>query len=88
MNKFDVKWFDHKREPTVKPNPAWPNGVPLDATHEGEKGCIAPLPYPAKRCGVYRVRCSLCGATVAATTAGRADDPVSIKVPCAKTKQH
>lgn len=87
MNKFDVKWFDHKREPREQPNPAWPNGIPLDATHEGEMGCTTPLPYPAQRCGVYRVRCSECGATAAVTTAGRVDDPLSIKVPCAKTKQ-
>lgn len=77
-----VKWIDYKREPRCAPNPAFPNGIDLDATVEGEKFCQTELPYPAKRCGVYVVECPICGTRVTATTAGRPDDPKSIKVPC------
>lgn len=77
-----VKWVDHHREPRVDPNPAYPDGIDLDATLPGEGGCKVALPYPAKRCGVYEVRCSRCGSRVTATTAGRPDDPRSITMPC------
>jgi hypothetical protein len=40
------------------------------------------LPYPAKRIGHYRIECELCGLRVACTTAGRPDDPRSIRIAC------
>ena len=77
-----VEWIDHGREPKCKPNPAYPDGVDLDASEGAKATCIADLPYPAKRCGLYVVRCQVCGFSVGVTTAGRPDDPKSVKMPC------
>jgi hypothetical protein len=77
-----INWIDHGREPTQKPNPDYPDGIDLDS---GERpACKVELPYPAKRCGVYIVKCD-CGVTIAITTAGRPDDPRSVMVPCARS---
>ena len=81
---FKVQWFDGKREPQCAPNPAYPNGIDLDGSHGAAQGCTAKLPYPAKRIGTYVVECTICGIRVAATTAGRPDDPKSIKIACRK----
>lgn len=75
-----VKWWDGGREPQCEPDPRYPNGMDVPAPREPY--CAAPLPYPAKRCGVYVVTCDACGMRVAVTTAGRVDDPRSIQVPC------
>jgi hypothetical protein len=79
-----VEWIDGGREPTQEPNPMFPDGVDLDIARE-RKGCETALPYPAKRIGYYYVECDVCGTTALATTAGRSDDPRSIRLPC-KTK--
>lgn len=77
-----VKWIDGKREPQCEPNPDYPRGIDLDVSDGASKTCVAKLPYPAKRIGSYRVTCSKCGTVVCCTTAGRADDPRSIKIAC------
>ena len=79
---FNIKWDDAGREPKAKPNPDYPDGIDLDATKGGAESCIALLPYPAKRCGTYIVECNLCGMRLAITTAGRPDDPRSVKIAC------
>jgi hypothetical protein len=79
---FDVQWIDRGREPQCKPNPEFPNGIDLDCSAGAKRACLATLPYPAKRCGVYAIECKVCGKTVAVTTAGRLDDPRSIKIAC------
>ncbi len=79
--KFKLTWEDHGREPQCPPNPAYPDGIDVDASF-GKTSCIARLPYPAKRCGLYVVECEICGIRVGITTAGRPDDPRSVKVPC------
>lgn len=79
----DVVWEDGGREPQCPPNPAYPLGIDLDAANGQEIACKVALPYPAKRCGVYVVTCSQCGVRIACTTAGRPDDPRSIRMPCA-----
>lgn len=76
-----VTWHDAGMEPTCRPNPAYPNGVDVDAS-KGQKSCKADLPYPAKRCGVYRVECDVCKQRVSITTAGRPDDPRSLTIAC------
>lgn len=81
-NQFTVTWEDHGREPTCKPDPRYPDGIDLSVCSPGEPSCTVPLPYPAKRCGVFFVRCTLCDFSVGLTTAGRPDDPRSIKIPC------
>jgi len=83
---FDVTWIDKEREPKVKPNPAYPDGIDLDASGGAAITCTASLPHPAKRCGLYVVECLICGVKVGVTTAGRPDDPRSIKIACKGVK--
>lgn len=80
--EMKITWLDGKREPTCKPNPAYPEGIDLDASRGGVS-CKVDLPYPAKRCGAYVVECPVCSSRVTVTTAGRPDDPRSVKMPCA-----
>jgi hypothetical protein len=79
-----VKWIDGGREPGAKPNPAYPNGVAVDATAGEEPYCYAVLPYPAKRCGHFVITCDACRQHVVVPTAGRPDDPRSLKLACIK----
>ena len=89
MADLQVEWIDRGREPQCPPNPDYPDGIDVDGTKAGEKSCYTALPYPAKRCGYYKVSCPTCGLVVAVTTAGRPDDPRSVKVPCLwRGRQH
>jgi hypothetical protein len=78
---FEVEWVDGGREPQCAPDPAYPAGKDLDAS-EGAPSCFVELPYPAKRCGLYIVKCSRCEMSIGVTTAGRPDDPRSLRMPC------
>jgi hypothetical protein len=82
MSQFKVVWQDHKREPQCPPNPAHPTGIDLSCAGDAKRTCKVDLPYPARRCGIYLVKCDVCGYSIAATTAGRADDPRSVTLPC------
>lgn len=82
IDQFRVHWEDSGREPQCEPDPNWPNGKPTGFSIEGEPFCVADLPYPAKRCGVYIVHCTQCGLRVGVTTAGRPDDPTNVTMPC------
>jgi hypothetical protein len=79
--QFHIEWIDGKREPECASDPNFPEGIDLDVT-KGKRGCVALLPYPAKRCGYYAVQCRSCGITAIVTTAGRPDDPRSVKLAC------
>lgn len=81
-----VTWIDSGREPRCAPNPAYPGGKDLDISG-GLRSCVTALPYPAKRCGYYVVECEKCGLSIACTTAGRADDPRSLRIPCKELLQ-
>lgn len=81
-NRIDVKWLDSGRWPLNPPEPAYPKGIDLDLSDGAEATCLVDLPYPAKRCGVFKIKCETCGQTMAVTTAGRADDPKSVKFAC------
>lgn len=83
---FKVTWVDSGLEPRCAPNPDYPAGIDLDCSL-GARSCKTALPYPAKRCGVYIVTCETCGMTVAVTTAGRADDPKSLRMACQERLQ-
>jgi hypothetical protein len=78
---IDIKWIDLGREPQAKPNPAFPDGIDLDLS-KGQKSCETRLPYPAKRCGYYILECDTCHMRAVVTTAGRPDDPCSVKLAC------
>lgn len=80
--RFNIVWIDKEREPECAPNPAYPDGIHIDASEGALKTCTATVPYPADRCGIYAITCRTCGVHVALTTAGRADDPRSIKFAC------
>ena len=83
MNEnFDVEWFDAGRGPKCTPDPRYPHGIDVDATQNDEPGCLVLLPYPAARCGFYMLRCHMCEQSTIVTTAGRPDDPRSVKLPC------
>lgn len=83
-----VNWIDRGREPQCEPNPDYPDGVDLDTSFGASSSCFTELPYPAKRCGYYLVVCDRCQQSVLITTAGRRDDPRSVKLACMdRTKQ-
>ena len=76
-------WVDSGREPRHPPDPKYPNGLDVDmVTDPAGPTCETELPYPARRCGMFLVQCSGCGLRVSLTTAGRPDDPRSLKVNC------
>ena len=77
-----VEWVDYEREPKMAPNPIFPKGKDIDGTMWGFPSCKTDLPYPAKRCGAYIVTCGDCELRVGVTTAGRPDDPRSLKINC------
>lgn len=84
MSNFNIEWIDHGREPQCRPDPAYPAGKDCDASGGAVATCTASIPYPAQRCGLYIVECKTCGLRVALTTAGRPDDPRSVKLSCLK----
>lgn len=77
-----AKWIDFEREPQCAPNPAYPDGIDVNATGGKSPTCYIKLDYPALRCGAWEVKCRLCGLTAMVTTAGRPDDPRSLTVAC------
>ena len=79
---WQIEWMDFGREPKCPPNPNYPNGIDVDMSDGATVTCTAKLAHPTKRCGAYRVMCRICGATGACTTAGRPDDPRSLKMAC------
>jgi hypothetical protein len=81
-NQFVVEWVDGGRKPTAPSNPKYPNGLDVEAFVPGQTTCYLKLAYPAKQCGVYHIRCRVCHLTAVVTTAGRRDDPRSIKLAC------
>jgi hypothetical protein len=82
VSAFKIDWHDSGREPQCAPDPAYPNGIDIDASEGAATRCKSTLPYPAKRCGYFMVECRCCGIRVTITTAGRPDDPRSITLPC------
>lgn len=77
-----VEWIDKGREPKCQPDPAYPDGKPIDLTAGQEPSCQVELEHPAPRCGVYVIACDQCGRRIGVTTAGRPDDPSTVKIPC------
>jgi hypothetical protein len=82
MSAISVKFFSHNRKAKCAPNPKYPDGIDVDLSDGAKVACFTELPYPAECCGVLFVSCGECGLTVAVTTAGRPDDPRSVKLGC------
>jgi hypothetical protein len=80
-------WIDGQREPQSAPDPRYPNGVEINAAKPDEKSCFTQLSYPAKRRGWYLIECDQCATRTLITTAGRPDDPKSVRIPCKATAQ-
>jgi len=80
--KLTVTWIDRGFEPRNPPDPKFPAGMDIDLTKGQRPCCTTALPYPAKRCGYYVIKCATCGNNSIITTAGRVDDPRSVKMPC------
>lgn len=87
ISKFKIVWVDSGRDPKCPPNPKFPFGMDVDISNKQEATCSTPLAYPTKRCGYYRIECLACGMSVVVTTAGRVDDPRSIKVACKRPEK-
>lgn len=75
-------WHDKGREPQGKANPEFPEGIDLDLSKGAKPTCSTALTYPAPRCGHFFVVCQDCELTTIVSTAGRADDPRSVKMAC------
>jgi hypothetical protein len=75
-------WVDRARDPKNAPDPAFPLGIDLDMSEGAKVSCWTALPYPARRCGYYVILCDECGLKALATTAGRPDDPRSVRLAC------
>lgn len=79
---LSVEWLDGRREPRNPPDPRYPEGIDLNYSIANWPSCRTDLPYPAKRIGDYVITCSRCGLRAVVTTAGRADDPRSVRLKC------
>lgn len=77
-----ITWVDGQREPTCPPDPRCPKGIDIDMSRGAVRSCQHALPYPAKRCGHYLIVCETCKQRAIVTTAGRVDDPRSIRLAC------
>jgi hypothetical protein len=84
---LEIFWIDHEREPKSPADPAYPKGIDIDLTRGRLEFCETNLPYPAPRCGMFSIKCRTCGFSTLITTAGRPDDPRSIKLPCDKIEK-
>ena len=77
-----VEWKSKNRPPQCPPDPNFPEGKSLMHFNPEDLHCKVPLPYPAECCGTWIATCQKCGLRVAATAAGRPDDPRSLTVTC------
>jgi len=81
-SRFLVDWVDGHRTSTYAADPSYPAGVAIDVALDAPKACRLELAYPAARCGMWVITCRRCGFAISLSTAGRADDPKSVRVPC------
>jgi hypothetical protein len=79
---FEIFWIDREREPENPPDPRYPDGIDIDLALGRQPTCTVKLPYPAPRCGIYSIDCKRCDQFTMVTTAGRPDDPRSVKLAC------
>ncbi len=80
---IEVTFVDSGRVAREKPDPAFPNGKPVNcATNALVKTCTRNLPYPAPRVGSYLIRCLRCDWRGVISVAGRPDDPNMVTIQC------
>lgn len=82
--QFSVEWNDMGRKPETPPNPAYPEGIDVDATKGQRPACFVPIPYPTghENIGYWLITCRVCRAKGIVTAASRPDDPRSLMMPC------
>ena len=86
QTQFEIRFIPSGRgKARCKPDPRWPKGLDIDVG--ARPACKAVLPYPAKECGLYMIKCALCETCAMCTAAGRADDPRSMMVPCQQAQE-
>ncbi len=80
---FDITFKPSGRGAARCPaDPAFPDGVTMNAQTGPGPSCIIVFPYPAPECGMFLARCRRCGFRIGVTAAGRADDPRAVQVSC------
>lgn len=80
---IDVSFIDGERTARMKSDPRYPDGQAISlAPSVLAKACTRNLPYPAPRCGLYSIKCRVCGFVGVVTVAGRPDDPRVVTIPC------
>jgi hypothetical protein len=82
VSNLKVYFLSGKRQARCPSDPAYPHGMDVDLSDGAMSTCAGNLPYPAECCGMLMVRCAKCGANAAITTAGRVDDPRTVKLAC------
>ena len=80
-SRLEAVWLSQGRKATEPPDPAYPDGITIDAA-PGMPGCPIELPYPAECVGAWLITCPVCRLRVLITAAGRPDDPRSVRLPC------
>jgi hypothetical protein len=79
---FKITWSMHEHEPQSV-NLNCPDGTHVDLSRKRRPACVISVPYPAPpRPGLFRIKCVKCGAYAHVPTAGRPDDPRSIRLAC------
>lgn len=81
-SRFLVDWVDLHRYASHPADPSYPNGSAIDVALDAPRACRLALPSPTARCGLWVITCRVCGYSIALNTAGRADDPSSVRLPC------
>ena len=85
---LEVSWVDRQRKATEPANPFYPKGKDVDVSAGAAKACMVVLPCPAPRgqedrqCGLWLIKCKRCGVNNVVTTAGRLDDPRTVRMAC------
>jgi hypothetical protein len=85
-----VEWRErHVRSRREAPAPAaspvqdaYPGGIDVDLAMGGGAHCSAVLPQHPGKPGLYDIRCTRCGLSLALTSGGRSNDPRAVRVPC------
>jgi hypothetical protein len=82
---FVTEWLAAPAGAKAPPeDPDYPNGKLIEplGVAASTPACLLELPYPAPGVGHWKVTCLRCHAKVAVRTAGRKDDPHSVRVVC------
>ena len=80
--RFWARWVDQERVSTYPADPAYPHGAAIDVALDAAHACRLALPSPTVGCGLWVIKCRRCHYALCVGTAGRPDDPCSVRIPC------